>query len=174
MNAGKSLITLLNGKGNVVELQGSPSASPTIDRNKGFMDAIVGSSGIKIIASQHANYDQAQGLKVMEDMLQRFPKGQINAVYTHADMMAEGALQAIKAAGRLDEIKIISIDGMQSTFDKVAAGEIAGTAVYPVIAPMNVIAAAKALVGEPLPEFIKLDSPVITKDNVAEYNGTTY
>ncbi|MED4600518.1 substrate-binding domain-containing protein [Paenibacillus validus] len=174
MNAGQSLVTLLNGKGNVVELQGSPSASPTIDRHKGFTDAIAGSPDIKVIASQHANYDQAQGLKVMEDLLQRFPKGQIDAVYTHADMMTMGALQAIKAAGRQNEIKLISIDGMQTTFDAISDGEIAGTAVYPVIAPMNVIAAAKALVGEPMPEFIKLESPVVTKENVAKYNGTTY
>ncbi len=63
---------------------------------------------------------------------------------------------------------------MQTTFDAISDGEIAGTAVYPVIAPMNVIAAAKALVGEPMPEFIKLESPVVTKENVAKYNGTTY
>jgi ribose transport system substrate-binding protein len=172
--AGKDLVTRLNGKGNVVELQGSPSASPTIDRHKGFMKALKDSPGIKVIASQNANYDQAQGLKVMEDLLQRFPKGKIDAVFTHADIMTLGAIQAIKAAGREKEIKVISIDGQQAAFDNISKGIIDSTAVYPVVVPMSIIAAAKALAGEEMPEFIKLDAPVVTKENVSKYNGTTY
>ncbi|WP_047151429.1 substrate-binding domain-containing protein [Aneurinibacillus tyrosinisolvens] len=171
--AGKHLVSVLNGKGNVVEIQGSPSASPTIDRHQGFMNAIKDAPGIKVIASQNANYDQAQGLKVMEDILQRFPKGQIDAVFTHADMMTLGAIQAIKAAGR-NEIKVFSIDGQGTAFDAIANGDIDSTVVYPVVPPMSVIAAAKALAGEPMPDFIKLESPVVTKENVAKYKGTTY
>ncbi|MFF2588849.1 MULTISPECIES: substrate-binding domain-containing protein [Peribacillus] len=174
MNAGKDLVSRLNGKGNVVELQGSPSASPTIDRHKGFMEALKEAPGIKVIASQSANYDQAQGLKVMEDLLQRYPKGKIDAVFTHADIMTLGAIQAIKAAGREDEIKVISIDGQQAAFDQITNGVIDSTTVYPVITPMSIIAAAKALAGEELPEKIKLDSPVVTKENVEKYKGTTY
>ncbi len=174
LNAGKSLVSALGGKGNVVELQGSPSASPTIDRHKGFMEAIANSPGIKVLASEHANYDQAKGLQVMEDILQRFPKGQINALFTHADIMTFGAIQAIKAAGRQDEIKIFSIDGQQAAFDAVSKGHMESTTVYPVVAPMDVVAAAKALAGEPMPEFIKLESPTVTKENVKQFNGTTY
>jgi ribose transport system substrate-binding protein len=172
--AGKDLVARLNGKGNVVELQGSPSASPTIDRNKGFMEAIKEFPDIKVVASQNANYDQAQGLKVMEDMLQRFSKGKIDAVFTHADIMTLGAIQAIKSAGRESEIKVISIDGQQAAFDNISKGIMDSTAVYPVVVPMNILAAAKALAGEEMPEFIKLDAPVVTKENVSKYNGTTY
>jgi ribose transport system substrate-binding protein len=173
LNAGKHLVEVMGGKGNVVELQGSPSASPTIDRHKGFMEAIQG-TGIKVLASEHADYDQAKGLQVMEDILQRFPKGQINALFTHADIMTFGAMQAIKAAGRQDEIKIFSIDGQQAAFDAISKGRMESTTVYPVVAPMDVVAAAKALAGEPMPEFIKLESPTVTKENVKQFNGTTY
>jgi ribose transport system substrate-binding protein len=174
LNAGKNLVSVLGGKGNVVELQGSASASPTIDRHKGFMEALAGSPGIKVLASEHADYDQAKGLQVMEDLLQRFPKGQITALFTHADIMTFGAIQAIKAAGRQDEIKIFSIDGQQAAFDAIAKGQMQSTTVYPVVAPMDIVAAAKALAGEPLPDFIKLESPTVTKENVKEFNGTTY
>jgi ribose transport system substrate-binding protein len=173
-NAGKHLVEVLGGKGNVVELQGSPAASPTIDRHKGFMQAIADSPGIKVIASQNADYDQAKGLRVMEDILQRFPRGQINALLSHADVMTFGAIQAIKAAGRQDEIKIFSIDGQQAAFDLISKGEMESTTVYPVVAPMDVVAAAKALAGEPMPEFIKLECPTVTKENVKQFNGTTY
>ena len=174
LNAGKRLVEVLGGKGNIVELEGSPSASPTIDRHRGFLDALKAAPGIKILASEHADYDQSKGLQVMEDLLQRFPKGQIDAVFTHADVMTFGALQAIRAAGRQNEIKAFSIDGQQTAFDAIAKGTMDSTAVYPVVVPMNIVAAAKALGDEKLPDFIKLDSPVVDKANVATFNGTTY
>ncbi|WP_424768172.1 substrate-binding domain-containing protein [Paenibacillus sp. sgz302251] len=172
-NAGGSLVEVMGGKGNVVELQGSASASPTIDRHQGLVDSIKDTE-IKVIASQHANYDQATALKVMEDILQRFPSGEIDAVFTHADMMTEGALQAIRAAGRENEIKIVSIDGQESALDLVASGAFHSTTVYPVVSPMGIIAAAKAIEGEPLPEFIKLETPTVTKETAAQFKGTTF
>ncbi|WP_314000690.1 substrate-binding domain-containing protein [uncultured Paenibacillus sp.] len=172
-NAGGSLVEVMGGKGNVIELQGSASASPTIDRHQGLVNAIEGTE-IKVIASQYANYDQATALKVMEDLLQRFPSGEIDAVFTHADMMSEGALQAIRAAGREDEIKIVSIDGQESALDWVAAGAFESTTVYPVVSPMGIIAAAKAIAGEQLPEFVKLETPTVTKDTAAQFKGTTF
>ena len=93
---------------------------------------------------------------------------------THADVMTFGAIQAIKAAGRQNEIKIFSIDGEEAAFDAIAKGEMESTTVYPVVAPMAVVAAAKALAGESLPEFIKLESPTVTKENLSQYKGTGF
>jgi ribose transport system substrate-binding protein len=169
--AGKRMVEVLGGKGSVVELQGSAAASPTIDRHKGFMDAIAGSPDIKVIGSNNADYDQAKGLQVMEDFLQRFPAGGIDAVFTHADIMSFGAVQAIQAAGRQDEIKVVSIDGENAAIDLIAAGKMDSSTIYPVVAPMGIVAAAKILAGEPLPEFVKLDSPTVTKENAAEFKG---
>lgn len=169
--AGKRMVEVLGGKGSVVELQGSAAASPTIDRHKGFMDAIAGSPDIKVIGSNNADYDQAKGLQVMEDFLQRFPAGEIDAVFTHADIMSFGAVQAIQAAGRQDEIKVVSIDGENAAIDLIAAGKMDSSTIYPVVAPMGIVAAAKILAGEPLPEFVKLDSPTVTKENAAEFKG---
>ena len=173
-NAGKRMIEVLGGKGTVVELQGAAAASPTIDRHKGFMDAIKDSPDIKVIADNYADYDQAKGLQVMEDFLQRFPAGQINAVFTHADIMTFGAIQAIEAAGRQNEIKIVSIDGENAAIDQIAEGKMDSSVIYPVVAPMGMIAAAKAIAGEPLPEFIKLDAPTVTKENAAEFKGKSF
>jgi ribose transport system substrate-binding protein len=173
MNAGKYIVDLFGGKANIVELQGSAAASPTIDRHKGFTEAIKGSN-INVIASQNADYDQALALKVMEDILQRFPKGKIDGLFSQADEMTMGAIQAIKAAGREDEIKIIGIDGQESVLDLVAKGKIEAISIYPVVSPMGIVAAAKAIAGEKMPDFIKLDSPVADKKNISQYQGTTY
>ena len=39
---------------------------------------------------------------------------------------------------------------------------------------MDIVAAAKLLAGEPLPNFIKLDSPTVTKANAAEFKGKSF
>lgn len=171
--AGQRMVEILGGEGTIVELQGSAAASPTIDRHNGFMDAIK-DSNIEIIGSNNADYDQAKGLQVMEDFLQRFPSGEIDGVFTHADIMTFGAIQAIEAQGRQDEIKIVSIDGENAAIELIAEGKMDSSVIYPVVAPMNIVAAAKVLAGESLPEFIKLDSPTVTKENAEEFKGKSF
>ena len=51
----------------------------------------------------------------MNDYLQAFPNaGDVDVVYTHNDEMALGAIQALEAAGRQDEMKVVGIDGVQN------------------------------------------------------------
>jgi ribose transport system substrate-binding protein len=174
LGAGRYIVSLLKGKGNVVELQGSLGASPTIARHKGFAEALQEAPGIKVIANPTANYDRAQGLKVMEDILQRFPKGKINAVFAHNDEMSIGAIQAIREAGRSDEIKVVGIDGQESALRLIKAGRYTGTVVYPLPVPEHILAAAKLCAGEKLPPRIKQAAPLVTQKNVSKFEGTTF
>ena len=80
----------LNCQGNVVEIQGVAGISVTEQRTKGFTDGIKRcNGGIKIVASQPADFLPDKGLQVMETMLQG--QKDIKAVYTHDDDMAMGA-----------------------------------------------------------------------------------
>lgn len=166
--AGKALVKALNNQGTVVELAGSLGASPTIDRGKGFRDALA-TSNVKIIATQTANYDHAQGLKVMEDFLQRFGKGQISAVFAHNDQMAFGAIQAIQEAGRANEIKVFGIDGEAGALKDIQDGSYTATVGYPAVVQETVLAAAKLCAGESIDKRIVLDSTLIDKSNVDRY-----
>jgi ribose transport system substrate-binding protein len=165
---------ILNGKGTVVELQGSPGASPTIDRHKGFAEVLKKFPGVKVIGSQPANYNRADGLRVMADFLQKFGKGKISAVFTHNDEMSLGAIQAIKEAGRSGEIKVVGIDGETDGLNAIKSGAYAGTVVYPIDVPEHLIAAAKACAGEKLPKRIKLSALLVTKANVGQFVGKTF
>lgn len=167
---GKAVVKALGGRGAVVELSGSLGASPTITRGAGFRQGIAG-SGVRIIATQTANYKRADGLKVMEDLLQRFPHGQIQAVYSHNDQMTFGALQAIREAGRQNEIKVFSVDGEADALKRIAAGSLTATAGYPLVAKEAAIAAAKLCAGEPLAPRIKLQSTLIDHTNVGQFLG---
>lgn len=152
----------------VVELAGSLGASPTIDRGAGFLEAVEG-TGVELIATQTADYDRAEGLKVMEDFLQRFGAGEIDAVYAHNDQMAFGAIQAIKEAGREGEIKVYGVDGEPEALDLIEAGDYQATVAYPLVVKESVIAAAKLCAGEEIDERIVLDSTLINAGNVADY-----
>src|SRR6516225_4170581 len=173
----------LAGKGNVFEIKGDPAVAPAIERHDGFAKAIQG-SGIKVVAETHADWDQEKALKFMEDTLQRFPPGQIQAVYTHNDNMAFGALRAIQAAGRDKEgILIVGIDGENKAIRAVDKGDLAATFTYSTVAPQGVIA-AHALATRDVAALDKLGtvskhndgsleveipSQMITKDNAAQF-----
>jgi ribose transport system substrate-binding protein len=111
VEAGKFIAEKLNGKGNVIEVQGTAGASATIDRHDGFREALKDSPGIKVVADQFCDYLREPAVKFVEDMLQRFGPGQLQAIYAHNDEMALGAIKAVEAAGRSKEIVIIGIDG---------------------------------------------------------------
>ncbi len=91
------LIELMEGKGKVVMLTGPAGADVAIDRKVGGEETFNRFKGIKIVDIKWSESSSAAGLKLMEDMLQAHPD--VNAVFTFAGMIMQGAVQAIKAAG---------------------------------------------------------------------------
>ncbi len=73
--------TSLRCKGNVVEIQGVAGISVTEQRSQGFADQLKKrcNDGIKIVASQPADFVPDKGLSVMANILQA--QKQIDAVY---------------------------------------------------------------------------------------------
>lgn len=114
-SAGEFICDMLDGSGPVVELEGIPGVSATRERGEGFNTYISENCpGIEIVARQTANFNRAEGLSVMENILVAQPD--IDAVFAHNDEMALGALQAIEASGR--DILVVGFD---ATDDAVAA-----------------------------------------------------
>lgn len=171
VGAGEFLAKKLNGKGNIIELQGTAGASATIDRNKGFAEAIAKNPDMKVVASQNCDYTRDKAVKFMEDMVQRFGPGQIQAVYAHNDEMALGAIQVLEAAGRLNEVAVVGIDGQETAFEAVKQGKLAATFVYPFVAPEGIETAYKVAKGEEVPETITLPTVSVTPDNIADMIG---
>ena len=118
----------LNGKGNVVVMEGIPGAASSEDRKKGSAEVWPKYPGIKIVAQQSGKYDRAVALGVMENILQAQP--QIDAVFCFNDEMAMGALAAVKAAKRTG-ILITGMDANKDAREAVAKGELAMTIALP-------------------------------------------
>jgi len=121
----------LGGSGNVVELEGIPGTSAARDRKQGFEDELGEiAPGIEIIANQPAGFDQAEGLSVMQNILQANPN-QIDAVVAANDSMALGALQAIQQAGATrpngERILVVGFDAIDQALEQIGMGAMDAT-----------------------------------------------
>jgi ribose transport system substrate-binding protein len=170
-SAGKFVGTKLNGKGNVIEIQGTAGASATVDRKAGFETGLKAFPDIKIAASQTADYLREPAIKFMEDMLQKYPAGQIQAVYAHNDEMALGAIKAIKAANRQKEIMVVGIDGQNEAFEAIKAGDLAATFVYPYCAPDGMMIAKAVFTGQPVEAKMTLPTTQVDATNIDQMLG---
>ncbi|MCT4777351.1 MULTISPECIES: ribose ABC transporter substrate-binding protein RbsB [Exiguobacterium] len=156
--AGDYMVELVGEGGKVVELEGIPGASATRDRGQGFNEAIDGK--LDVVAKQSANFDRAQGLTVMENILQ--DNKDIVAVFAHNDEMALGAVQALNSAG-LNDVKVIGFDATDDAVKAVEDGTMAATvAQKPTeIGKLGVEAAVNHLKGETVEENIPVDLELI-------------
>ena len=115
------LMELVGEGAKVAELQGVPGASATIDRGAGFHQ--VSDQSLQVAASQTANFNRAEGMTVMENILQS--DGTIKGVFAHNDEMALGAVEAVAASGK--DIKIVGFDATDDAQKAVKDGKMAAT-----------------------------------------------
>ena len=86
-----------------------PTNKPSIDRLNGFLDVIDGRTDIRVVARQSAFGSLEEANPLMENILQSHPD--ITVVFGTNDPTAIGAIAAIEAAKRIDDILVYSIDG---------------------------------------------------------------
>ena len=159
--AAKFLIEKLNGKGNIVELEGTAGSSATRDRGQGFDDGIR-KSGFNLVAKQSADFDRTKGLTVMENIIQS--KGDIDAVFAQNDEMALGAQKALESANMKD-VLIVGFDATDDAVDAVKQGKMAATVAQQplLIGETAVNAVHKVLSGEKIADYIPVELKLITK-----------
>lgn len=115
------LVELIGEGAKAAELEGVPGASATIDRGAGFHDAA--DTALDVVASQTANFNRAEGMNVMENILQSCPE--VKGVFAHNDEMALGAVEAVLASGK--DIKIVGFDATDDAVAAVKSGKMAAT-----------------------------------------------
>jgi len=164
--AGEYLIRVTGGKARVGILEGIPGHETGDSRMRGFRDAVKGSPGITIVASQPANWERDQGFNVFQNMLQAHQD--IDSVFACSDLMALGAIEAIAAAGKTGRIRVIGFDALDDAKKAIAAGTMeASVAQFPSeMGRAAVESAVKVIRGETVPPDIKVKLELVTKDNV--------
>lgn len=164
----EALLAKLGGKGNVIIIEGVKGSITNSDRVRGFNDAIKKFPGIKLLASQPANYQRLQALQVTENLLQSHP--QIDGVLAANDAMGIGAIEALEGAGR--KALVVSINGTKEAVDAIKAGKLLASSDYNgfVQGCLGVQIAVRHLAGKPVPKEILLKPVVIDTTNYQPYD----
>lgn len=160
--AAQYIVDQVGENASTLQLEGVPGASATNERGQGFMN--VAETSLNVLDSQTANFDRAQGLTVMENMLQG--NSGVQAVFAQNDEMALGAIEAIEGAGLSNQITVVSFDGTEGGIKAVEDGSLAATIAQQPdeMGRLALQAAYDFYAGQEIPE--KIDSPLelVTKD----------
>jgi ribose transport system substrate-binding protein len=166
--AGEHLLKLTGGQAKVGLLEGIPGHETGDSRLKGFHDAVKGAPGVKVVASQTANWERDQGFTVFQNMLQAHPE--IDALFACSDMMALGAVEAVAAAGKTGKVRVIGFDAVDDARKAIAEGTmLASVAQFPSEMGRLAVEDAVALVrgGERPPAERKVRIELVTKETLA-------
>ena len=155
-----------NGKANVAVLEGIPGHETGDSRLRGFKDGIKDTPGVRIVASQPANWERDQGFNVFQNTLQAHPE--IDTLFACNDMMALGAIEAIRAAGKTGSIRVVGFDAVEDARKAIKDGTMLGSvAQFPdEMGRLAVENAVHAIKGEPVEADAKVRIELITKENV--------
>jgi inositol transport system substrate-binding protein len=116
----------LNGKGNVLMIQGYMGQAAQLDRERGAKAVFAKYPGLKLLASQTGEWDRAKSMSLMENWIQSFGD-QIQAVFAQNDEMGLGALQALMDAKKKAQVYVVSVDGIQDARKSVEQGNLDAT-----------------------------------------------
>ncbi len=132
-------------------------------RIEGFESGLA-AGGFDLIQTVSANWDRQEALTQATTILQANPD--LTAFFVANDDMAMGVSRAVQDAGKRDQVKVVSVDGI----DGVASGDIdLAVAQYPyVVGKMGLDACAAAAQGATLPEKVETPIALITPENAKE------
>ncbi|MDQ6773350.1 MAG: sugar ABC transporter substrate-binding protein [Candidatus Dormibacteraeota bacterium] len=109
----------------IATLDLAPGITVGVLRHNGFVQGFGPSTSASIVCSQDTQGDQAKGQAAMETCLQKDPN--INLVYTINEPAALGANTALRAAGKQNNVLMVSVDGGCTGVQAVKDGKIAAT-----------------------------------------------
>jgi ribose transport system substrate-binding protein len=159
------------GKGGYIALEGIPGNLISEQRLLGDKDAIAKYPNTRLLDVQPSNFNRKDGMSAMENMLTKYPRGQIQGVFCVNDEAALGAIEAIEAAGRQSEISVVSIDGNKDAAQAILEGRILATVSDDPWA--KGYQAVKALVefaqGQMVPDVLPIQAQIIDKSNAATF-----
>ena len=174
--SGEFMARKLNGKGNILILEGIPCTVNT-DRVQAFMEVLKRYPDIKVLARQPAMWNRETAVQVTQNLLTQFPR--VDAIWVGDDDAALGALQAIKEAGRQNDLWMFPGAGMKDVVKMVMDKN----PMFPadITYPPSMIATGiqmsvsvlrdgqRKQVSQFMPRHLMIDVELITPENAKDY-----
>lgn len=145
-------------------------------RGSGFLDTVEADyPNMEVVNKQEGTAGSADAaLPCMENILQANPD--ITGQFALNDPSAQGCISAIKSAGKIEQIKVVAVDGSKEAKALVMAGEQLGSAAqFPgEMGRIGFECALKALAGEEVPAETLIEVQWMDKSNAETMKNYDY
>ncbi len=164
--ATRLLIEEMGGKGEVAFIPFQPGTATNDTRTEGFKNVLDENPDVELVAEQSSQSDYNKALSVTEDILTANPG--LDAIYAANEPGVLGAAEAVRSAGKEDDITIV---GWDTAPDEVKAVEEGVVTALVAQNPFRmgydgVNSAVKAIRGEGELKDIDTGSTLVTEDNL--------
>lgn len=142
-------------------LEGIRTADNARQRMEGAKRAFAESKGVKLAASESANWKIDEAYRVSKQLFDKHPD--IKLLFAANDMMALGALKFLQESKRT-QVKVAAYDALDEAVAEVKAGRLAVTVDQQAAEQgfQGVMLATRLLNGEPVPALMLIDTRLIT------------
>jgi ribose transport system substrate-binding protein len=121
--AARKLAELVGAKGAVAMVANAPGSVSTMDRERGFHDAIEKEfPGIKIVAEQFSMSNRAKAMASAENILTAHPE--IVGIFGSSEPSSVGISQALKSRSLAGKIRFVAFDSSEGLVEDLSAGVI--------------------------------------------------
>lgn len=148
----------------ILVLEGAAGSPAGEKRVRGFKEQLAKDfPEAKIISSVSAEWDRLKAMQIAGDTLRAHPN--LDYIYAANDLMALGALEAMKSTGKAGQVKVIGVDGIKDARDSVMQdGLLATVAQLPYLVGKRAVELAiKAQPDQPAHSEVTA-TPVLTKE----------
>ena len=155
---------LADRPGDILVLEGAVGSSAGSLRPKGFRERIVElAPKARIASSVSAEWDRLKAMSITSDTMQRNPD--LKLVFAANDVMALGAVEALKILGKLPQVTVIGVDGTADARRSILAEELsASVAQLPYLVGRRAVELAMDVgSGKAIAQREITDTPILTK-----------
>ena len=160
----------LNGKGNIVMMQGFMGQAAQIKRDQGARAVLAANPAMKLLADQTAEWDRAKAMTLMENWIQSYGP-HLDGVFAQNDEMAMGALIALEQAKLKSKVVLVGVDAIADALQAVRDGRLDATVFQDAKGQgaAAVETAVKILHKEPYEKQTLIPFQLVTKENVGQF-----
>ena len=167
---GEYIVSRLHGQGTVLEIKGLAGSSPSIERHKGFLDAIKEAPGIKVVGSLQGDWTESTAYEITKQWLDNNKEVRVDLVFGANDRTAMGARKAVANSklNTLNSTLYCGIDGLPGKnggIQLVRDSLLDASYIYPTHGDQIIELAVNILEGKPYEKETMLMSALVTHDN---------
>ena len=163
--AARELARLIGEEGEVGLIPFVPGAATSELREQGFLEGLAEFANIKLAQKLYCMSDVAKGMSVTEDMMTSNPG--LKGIFAANEPGAIGSAQALKAAGKAGQIKLVAFDASNEEIQALKEGSIQALVVQNPyqMGYQGVKAAIDHLQGKPVDKRVDTGVTVVTMEN---------